>query len=237
LRSVNQSFKKIWGIRMSNSTASVIYQEVKNDIIHNHYKAKQRIAEENIAKKFGASRTPVREALRRLEQEGYVECIQNVGTFVRQLSTKEVADYYDVRGLLEGLCARRAAERATQENVHELRTLHAEVLAAHERHDIAEANDLDIELHNRINSISGNVFAIQWLTSHQDYFRWFLNISNLSRMEYYGTIPMIQMVHNHTLFIDAIENGDADAAELHARAHVEDAKQYFIDYCYQKFMV
>lgn len=222
---------------MAGKSSTIIYEQIKQDIIRNEYKAHQRIAEDELAKKFGISRTPVREAIRMLEQDGFVCCVKNVGTFIRPISAGEIGDFFDVRGVLEGLTARLVAKKADAELIAELKELAATAIAAHQARDLDAANALDRQFHNRINTFAGNEFAGKYLSGMSDRLMWFLNISNLSRIDYLGSVPFSKMVNSHDKLISAIESGDPELAERYARAHVEEAKQYFIDYCYNKFML
>ncbi len=222
---------------MAKNTAADIYNELKQEIIRNHYKAHQRIAEDEIAGKYGTSRTPVREALRLLEHDGFVCCVKNVGTFIKPISAGEITDFFDVRGVLEGLTARQCAKNADSRLTAELKNISAAVLSAHAARDLEAANALDTELHGKINAAAGNGLAEKYLQSMGDRLMWFLNISNLSRIDYLESIPFNNMRSSHGMIISAIEAHDEKAAEACARAHVEEAKRYFIDYCFNKFMV
>lgn len=222
---------------MAKVTAQNIYESMKKDIIHNEYKAHQRISEDALALRFGTSRTPVREALRMLEHDGFVICVKNVGTFIRQISAAEIGDFFDVRGVLEGLCAKLCVKNADAEFTGDLRITAKNVVDAHLSHDLESANELDTLFHGKINDRSGNEFAKKCLSSMSDRLMWFLNISNISRIDYLGSIPFENMVNSHMTIISAIENGDELKAEAAAKAHVDEAKRFFIDFCYNKFML
>jgi len=223
--------------KMAGKSSTIIYEQIKQDIIRNEYKAHQRVAEDELAKKYGISRTPVREAIRMLEQDGFVCCVKNVGTFIRPISAGEIGDFFDVRGVLEGLTARLAAKKKDAEFIGELKQLAATAIEAHQARDLDAANALDTQFHGAINRRAGNEFAEKYLSSMSDRLMWFLNISNLSRIDYFGSVPFNKMENSHDKIIAAIESGDPELAERYARAHVEEAKQYFIDYCYNKFML
>ncbi len=222
---------------MSNKNSAFIYEQIKNDIITSVYKPNQRIAEDELAGRYGISRTPVREAIRMLEQAGFVTCVKNVGTFVRHISASEIGDFFDVRGALEGLNARLAALRAEPGLCDELKEIASAVVAAHKMRDHEAANLLDTKLHDRITAAAKNEFAAKCLDMLGDKLMWFLSISNISRIDYLDSIPFENMKNGHELIIASIADGDPAAAEANARAHVEEAKRYFIDYCYNRFML
>ena len=222
---------------MSAKTSTFIYEEIKRDITRNVYQPHQRIAEDDLAKKFGVSRTPVREAIRLLEQDGFVTCVKNVGTFIRPISASEISDFFDVRSVLEGLTARLCAQRPTPQLIAELRESVQAVISAHHSRDLDAANRLDTEFHGKIAAAAGNEFANRCLLSMGDRLLWFLNISNLSRIDYLDSVPFDHMKNSHQMILDAIGSGDPAAAEQQARAHVDEAKHYFIEYCYNRFML
>jgi DNA-binding GntR family transcriptional regulator len=96
------------------------YHRIRQAIVEGRYRPGQRLVEQRVGEELELSRTPVREALLRLEAEGLVESARNRGAFVRTLTRQDILDVYDLRASLEGLAAERAAERATPEGLHEL---------------------------------------------------------------------------------------------------------------------
>ena len=100
-----------------NSLRSRVFQSIRDDILKGKYSEGEELREATLGKELGVSRTPVREALRQLELEGLVEIVPNKGAYVVGISQKDVHDIYVIRSMLEGLCARWAAEHITQEPV------------------------------------------------------------------------------------------------------------------------
>lgn len=96
------------------------YELLRTAIIEGRYRPGQRLVEQRIGEELALSRTPVREALRRLEAEGLVLSRRNRGAVVRPVDAKEVVDLYELRARLESLAAERAAERVTPADVAEL---------------------------------------------------------------------------------------------------------------------
>ena len=94
-----------------------VYHRIREDIISGQYKKNDELREAAIANELGVSRTPVREALRQLELEGLVAIVPNKGAYVRGFTDKDIHDIYIIRSLLEGLCARWAAENITEEQM------------------------------------------------------------------------------------------------------------------------
>ncbi len=103
----------------SNLTTQV-YQTIRQDILSGRYGEEEAITEMGIAKELGVSRTPVREALRQLELEELVEIRPNRGAIVKGITPEDIRDIYDIRSVIEGMAAERAAMEATQEEMDQL---------------------------------------------------------------------------------------------------------------------
>ena len=87
------------------SLSAKVFHSIREDILNGKYQANEELKEKNIGDDLGVSRTPVREALRQLELEGLVHIIPNKGAFVEGVTLQDIKDIYEIRTLLEGLCA------------------------------------------------------------------------------------------------------------------------------------
>ena len=103
-----------------NSLRGHVFQSIRDKILNGTYKEHEELREVALGKELGVSRTPVREALRQLELEGLVTTIPNKGAFVTGITQKDIQDIYEMRFMLEGLCARWATEHITEEQLEEL---------------------------------------------------------------------------------------------------------------------
>lgn len=110
------------GQPMPNATIKA-YQIIRQGILDGKYPPGGQLREEYLASEIGVSRTPVRDALRRLLADGLVESERNHGTFVTDLTPEEVLEVFELRAILEGYGARRAAESITDEEIAELERL------------------------------------------------------------------------------------------------------------------
>ena len=97
-----------------------VFQKLREDILNGRYQANDELKESAIGEELGVSRTPVREAFRQLELEGLIRIVPNKGAYVTGISTTDVADIYEIRSLLEGLCARWATKRISTEQIDEM---------------------------------------------------------------------------------------------------------------------
>jgi DNA-binding GntR family transcriptional regulator len=93
------------------------YQAIKESILSGEYRGGQALSIGDLAEQFGVSRTPLREAVLLLEQEGLVEALPYRGTFVKTISPEEIAEVFEVRAVLEGLAVRLAAREIPQEEL------------------------------------------------------------------------------------------------------------------------
>ena len=102
------------------SLGGKVFTSLKNSILSGEFENGAELREIVLAKKLGVSRTPVREALRQLEQEGLVEIFPNRGAYVKGITYKDVEDIYRIRARLEGLCAEMAVSSITEQQLAKL---------------------------------------------------------------------------------------------------------------------
>jgi DNA-binding GntR family transcriptional regulator len=127
--------------------AELAYATVRDGILHGKYDAGSRLTEEDLARAAGVSRTPIREALRRLHAEGLVQFEPNHGAVVSLYGLEQAEEIFELRALLEPISARRAAERATPATIAALRALAEQQMAESTRRTgeyllrIGELND------------------------------------------------------------------------------------------------
>ena len=99
------------------------YQHIKSEVLSGSFDKGQRLSEVQLAKSIGVSRTPVREALQKLESEGLVQPLETRGFCVALDSREEMQDLFDIRAALEGFAIRLVCERITEETIEKLRKM------------------------------------------------------------------------------------------------------------------
>lgn len=192
-----------------------VLAELRRRIVNGDYPPGQRLTEDRLAADFGVSRNPVREALRIVQADGLVTMTPRRGAVVATPDASSVADLFAVRSSLETVAARMAAERATAQDVADLRALLDAAREATERDDLSRVAELNRDLHMRVIATSGN----RWLSSISSslylHVHWVFRIGAAHRAPHSW--------QEHIRLVDAIEAGDPDEAEAAARAHVDAA--------------
>lgn len=178
-------------------------------------KAGDRLREQDIAARFGMSRTPVREGLGRLLEKGLVAAAGGRGLVVRALSASEVVDLYAMREIVEGAAARLAAQHASEPELEALNDLHAAFCAAGD--DYLRAARINREFHDALHRAARNAYldaSTQMLDDHVA----LLGISTFSVPGRPGSAAQ-----EHGAIVAAIAARDAEGAEQAARAHIRGA--------------
>ncbi|VXB96339.1 GntR family transcriptional regulator [Arthrobacter sp. 9V] len=199
-----------------NTGAHVVYGELKRRILSLELKPGERIYEPAMAAALQVSRTPLREAIRRLISESLLEQQATGGVMVPVLDETAISELYDVRAALESLMAREACANATEADLEELRGIVARNAALVEFAD--EAMKYGVALHAAIARIAGNSWARRFhdqISSQVERYRYFTNNAPERRDE---------ALANHRLLVEAIASKDAEKAAKVAFDHVIGAR-------------
>lgn len=197
------------------SLGGQIFEKIREEILSGVYSQGEELKEATLGKKFGASRTPVREALRQLELEGLVEIVPNRGARVTGISRKDVYDIYHMRYLMEGLAARWAAEHITEEELTELE----EVVLLSEFHLKGAKQEQIVLLDGRFHDIVYKASASRMLEHVLSEFHYFvkaargISVKTEKRAE--------DSVREHKEILEAIRGKNGDLAEKLAREHIQ----------------
>ena len=198
-----------------------VYDHLKCEILSGKLPSGSRLSEVALAERLGVSRTPVREAVQRLAQDGLVEVAPNRGARVKTVSTADVEDVYAVREVLDGLAARLAATHRTAAQLESMRTA-LRTLEQSAANDYAAQIAADLEFHGSIANASGNAALTATLRGLSE------GVTRVKLLtKQYNQSTKTQTAHQNLL--DAIENGDATAAERLAKAHVLEFRAIILD--------
>ncbi|MGE3268965.1 MAG: GntR family transcriptional regulator [Chloroflexota bacterium] len=198
-----------------------VYEALRAAIVSKRLMPGDRLAEEQLAKQFGVSRTPVREALLRLETEQFATRVARRGLVVRPIPEREVLEVYAVRSALDGLAASLAADQATPPDRARLRWLSQQIGDAASQSDFAKMAELNIEFHEAVCDAAHNGMLLLFMRQIHDWVRRFgstdTTFAHPGRAE--------QAILEHERIVDAIEAGDGDLAGNLAREHMNRARE------------
>ena len=133
-----------------------ILETIRDAILKGNLKPGERVSEPELAERFGISRTPIREAFRQLESEGYLEVIPRKGAVVASLSERDIEEFYAIKSILEGYAARMAAENLTARDIERLETINARLQEIAEEGDVKNFFRVHNEFHELFIKASGN---------------------------------------------------------------------------------
>jgi DNA-binding GntR family transcriptional regulator len=153
---------------MPEDTRPTVTDALRAAILSGEYAPRQRLVEIDLCERFGTSRFILRSALQDLAGQGLVEFQRNRGARVREVSIDEAIEITEVRILLEGLLAARAAERVTKSEAAMLRKLIKDMRAAVEKSELLTYSDLNAQLHSAIRDIAAHETAARLLRQLRD---------------------------------------------------------------------
>lgn len=202
-------------------TTGKAYEAIRSRILKGSFPPKFHLREKEVAEEVGVSRTPVREALRRLAAEGYVEFEPNRGAFVAEWSERSISELIDVRAELAAMAGRLAAGRIRRQDLDALARLNRTMTDLAERKPtgyLTEVSRLNLEFHNVIFKTADN----EWL---------------LTLLRQTAFLPMVQRAQygfqasdwkrgfeRYNELIDALAAGDGEWAAATLRSHFHASK-------------
>ncbi len=200
-----------------------ILENIRDAIISGSLKAGSRVSEPELAERYGISRTPIREALRQLESEGYLTVIPRRGAVVSEFSQKDVEDFYAIKSILEGYAARQACSRLTDRELDKLQANNKRL------NDLAEQNDIKtfFKVHNDFHEMfikaADNERLRELITSVVTRFQRlrFMSLSLPGRMKI--------SAQEHKKIIEAFRRRDAETAETLVRKNAEYGGRVLLD--------
>ncbi|MCR5029982.1 MAG: GntR family transcriptional regulator [Selenomonadaceae bacterium] len=179
----------------------------------------ERLMEIQLAEELGVSRTPVREAIRKLEMEGYVIMMPRRGTYVADLSIRDVNEVFEIRTSLESLASGLAAERITEDELEKLQRLLVEIGAHIKNGDMESIVRTDTEFHDLLYQASRNKRLVGIISNLREQLTRFRTTS----MSYPGRLKAT--LEEHRNIVEAIAQGDEKAARKAAEHHMEKSEQ------------
>ncbi|MCM1146202.1 MAG: GntR family transcriptional regulator [Clostridium sp.] len=200
----------------------VVFNTLRKAILTGELKPGERLMEIHLANQLGVSRTPIREAIRKLELEGLVIMIPRRGAEVAQITEKSLKDVLEVRRALDALCAELACDRITEEGKRQLQKACNEFEKATVTKDATIIAQADVALHDIIVAATGNERLIQL-------------VNNLAEQMYRYRFEYIKdedkhnhLVKEHRMIYDSIVRHDKEGAARAAKLHIDNQEKSII---------
>lgn len=209
--------KKLKKVEIQNykPLGEVVFDYLRNAILSGDLKPGERLMEISLAEQLGVSRTPVREAIRKLELENFVEMIPRKGAYVAQLKAKDILDILEIRALFDGYAAASAAERMSEDELKALGNMLEKFNKAVAKGDKQAMIDTDNRFHDQLIQATRNRKLIEIVNSLQDQFQRF-RIIYFNEFDNYG-----DMQSSHQELFEAIAKRDMRIARERAEKHIK----------------
>lgn len=195
------------------------YAQIKQRIIACDLRPGDAINEAQLTQLLGLGRTPVHQALHRLEMEGMVTILPRKGVMVTPISLNDILDMIEVRVCNEQLCVKLALERAQESDFLAMRQIIERTPALLQRRDVNGLMEVDLQFHLAISAAARNRVLAELLRSlHEKQARfWFLTLSEMHHSE--------RIYDEHMQILTAMENRDSDAAMQAIHHHIDDFRR------------
>lgn len=207
---------------LTRSASAVATELIRAAVIDGRLEPGQRLKEEELARELGISRTPVREALLVLQTEGLLESAPNRGATVRTFEADDLDDLYQLRAVLEGFAARRAAARITDAELALLSESNERFVRLRDADEIADLVRENVRFHDAILAAAGSERLTQLV-------RGVIQLPLVYR-SYFWYSPEQKLIseHYHRQLTAALAVRDAERAELVMKEHVLEARDFLV---------
>lgn len=192
----------------------VVFKTLRQAILRGELEPGERLMEIQLAQKLGVSRTPIREAIRKLELEGLVVMVPRKGAEVASITEKDMHDVLEVRAILEELAGSLSCKNMTEEAISQLKLANRNVETAIISKDVVKIVDADVKFHDIIYKITGNDRLIQI-------------INNLSEQMYRYRLEYVKdarvhsiLINEHEDIIRQLSSKDVDKAQMVMKQHI-----------------
>ncbi|WP_438315820.1 GntR family transcriptional regulator [Sporosarcina sp. FA9] len=198
------------------SSSDIAYEAVRTKIIELEYAPEKQLVEEELSAQLNVSRTPLRQALYRLELEGLIIKQANGRMHVAPITLVEAEEVYKVREVIEGLLAREATLNMTDEKLHQLEDVLVLMKLAAEQGRIEHTIMYGSEFHSKLYALSSNQTAKRLMEQLDGQIERYRRISGYKNPEYSPILP----VHEHEEIMKFIRKRNADMVEKEMRKHI-----------------
>lgn len=196
-----------------------VYEILKRSILFQEILPGEKIDEEALAQQLGVSRTPIRETLCRLENEGIVRVIPRRGAFVVKHSREKITEILMVREALEGFAARLAVDHIDEQVIDQMKSLFKNYSESNIRDRTKEYTQADVEFHNLVINLSKNDLLSSIMKTLNDH----IQMLRIQTVSHEGRLE--QSLVEHFKIIQAMEQRDHASAEYLMREHIRNVRE------------
>lgn len=192
----------------------VVFQTLRNAIIRGELKPGERLLEVQLAESLGVSRTPIREAIRKLELEGLVVMTPRKGAQVAAITAKDLTDVLEIRRVLEGLAVELACRKRKPEDIASLEELHTRMHQEENLSDLHQMANLDEQFHDVVYRATGNQRLFQIINQLREQLYWY-------RLEYVKSEEARNAVlKEHEEILETLRRMDVKGAKKAMKLHI-----------------
>lgn len=200
----------------------VVFQTLREYIIKGKLKPGERLREISLADQLGVSRTPVREAIHKLEREGLVDLLPRRGALVAKMTEKKIRDVLEIREVLEVLAGHLACENINEDQLNHLRELAEEFKNSLQSADENKQAELDESFHQHIYQAANNKLLVQMLHTLREKM-YLYRLAYIKDEDSHGTL-----IKEHESIINALAEGNNKKVEEYMKEHIQNQAQSII---------
>lgn len=202
----------------------VVFNTLRDAILKGDFAPGERLMEKQLAERLGVSRTPIREAIRKLELEGLVMMMPRKGAEVASVTGKDISDVLEVRATLEALAVKLACKKMSEQDFEELVTVNEAFKKAAMEKDVKTLIEKDIEFHDVIFHSSNNDKLIQIINNLREQIYRF-RVEYIYKMKSYDNL-----VSEHDEIVSAMKERRGNEASQIAHRHIENQEISVLEY-------
>ena len=206
----------------SRSVAEVVYRTLKNAIVNGDLKPGQRLVEQKLSDKMQVSRVPVREAIKRLEQYGFVARLPIRGIIVKKVSEQDVKEAFGVRAALESYAAYQACEHVDDEMIAALEKSIEASFRALKKGDLEKVRELNTQFHDMIYRASKSEMLYKLIQTFMDY------IARYRKPLLSSESNALVSLEGHKAMVDAMRRGDKENVERIVKSHILQGRNFIL---------
>jgi DNA-binding GntR family transcriptional regulator len=215
-------FKDIRPVGTFKTVGEMVYSTLKKAILNGDLKPEQRLIEQTVSRAMNTSRIPVREAIKKLEQDGFVERLPVRGFVVKRVSREEVEETFGIRAALESYAAYMATAHITDIFISSLKDNIRESNKALNEGEIEKLTELNAQFHEMLYKAAGSKKLYKLINTFRDY------IARYRKPLFSTKSGGLASLKDHERMVDAMQKGDREKVEKIIKKHILRGRNYII---------